>query len=162
VVDTHAPSSRDVAVAAPIDMVSLAPNSWTEPFWVAAGQHQLVVQRCLNCGTVRHPPGPFCPRCRTQESEWMELSGRATLYSYTVIRHALAPHLRDYLPMVIAVVEPEEAPTARLVANLIDVAVGDVVIGMPLEVAWEDADEGISVYRFRPAEAALINQTREK
>src|ERR1700722_11314749 len=136
-------------------MVSLAPNSWTEPFWVAAARHQLVVQRCLNCGTVRHPPGPFCPRCRTQEAEWMNLSGRATLYSFTVVRHALTPDLREYLPMVIAVVEPEEAPSARLVANLVEVAVGDVAIGMPLEVVWEDADEGVSVYRFRPAEPAL-------
>jgi len=37
--------------------------------------------------------------------------------------------------MVIAVVEPEGAPSARLVANLVEVAVGDVVIGMPLEVS---------------------------
>jgi uncharacterized protein len=56
--------------------------------------------------------------------------------------------------MVIAVVEPEGAPTARLVANLVDVAVGDVVIGMPLEVVWEDTGDGVSVYRFRPAGAA--------
>jgi uncharacterized OB-fold protein len=149
-----AASSRDIAVAAPIGMVSLAPNAWTEPFWVAAARHQLVAQRCLNCGRVRQPPGPFCPNCRTQPSEWMELSGRATLFSYTVIRHALVPQLRDYLPMVIAVVEPEEAPTARLVANLVEVAVGDVKIGMPLDVVWEDAGDGVAVYRFRPADAA--------
>jgi uncharacterized protein len=161
VVEANGPSLRDVAVAAPIGMVSLAPNSWTEPFWVAAGRHQLVVQRCLNCGTVRHPPGPFCPQCRTQASEWMDLSGRATLYSYTVIRHALAPQLRDYLPMVIAVVEPEEAPTARLVANLVDVAVGDVEIGMPLDVVWEDTGDGVSVYRFRPADPARITAAKE-
>jgi hypothetical protein len=154
VVETNALSDRDVAQAAPIGMVSLAPNAWTEPFWVAAGQHQLVAQRCTNCGTFRQPPGPFCPNCRTQESEWVELSGRATLFSYTIIRHALAPPLRDYLPMVIAVVEPEEAPTARLVANLVEVAVGDVAIGMPLEVVWEDAGDGVAVYRFRPASAA--------
>jgi hypothetical protein len=83
----------------------------------------------------------------------MDLSGRATLYSFTVIRHALAPHLREYLPMVIAVVEPEEAPNARLVANLVEVEVEDVVIGMPLEVVWEDAGDGVAVYRFRPADA---------
>lgn len=146
---------RDLAVAAPIGMVSLAPNVWTEPFWIAARRHQLVVQRCLSCGTVRHPPGPFCPRCRTQEADWMDLSGRATLYSFTIVRHALAPHLQEYLPMVIAVVEPEEAPNARLVANLVEVAVGDVVIGMPLEVVWEDAGDGVAVYRFRPADEAL-------
>ena len=60
--------------------------------------------------------------------------------------------LQEYLPMVIAVVEPEEAPSARLVANLVEVAVGDVAIGMPLEVVWEDAGDGVAVYRFRPAD----------
>jgi len=85
----------------------------------------------------------------------MDLSGRATLYSFTVIRHALAPHLREYLPMVIAVVEPEEAPNARLVANLVEVEVEDVVIGMPLEVVWEDAGDGVAVYRFRPADETV-------
>ena len=83
----------------------------------------------------------------------MELSGRATLYSFTVIRHALVPQLRDFLPMVIAVVEPEGAPSARLVANLVNVAVGDVAIGMPLEIVWEDVEDGIAVYRFQPAGA---------
>ena len=81
----------------------------------------------------------------------MNLSGRATLYSFTVVRHALTPDLREYLPMVIAVVEPEEAPSARLVANLVEVAVGDVVIGMALEVLWEDAGDSVAIYRFRPA-----------
>jgi uncharacterized OB-fold protein len=85
----------------------------------------------------------------------MDLSGRASLYSFTVVRHALAPHLREYLPMVIAVVEPEEAPNARLVANLVEVVVEDVVIGMPLEVVWEDAGDGIAIYRFRPADEAV-------
>lgn len=153
-------SPDDVAVAAPAAMVSLAPNAWTEPFWLSAAKHQLIVQRCLACGTVRQPPGPFCPKCRTQDSDWMDLGGRATLYSFTVIRHALAPPLREFLPMVIAVVAPDEAPAARLVANLVEVGVGDVAIGMPLEVIWEDADDGVSVYRFRPADPTL-RRTKE-
>jgi uncharacterized protein len=148
-------SSHDVARAAPIAMASVNPNSWTEPFWVAAAKHQLVVQKCSACGTVRHPPGPFCARCRTQESEWMYLSGRANLYSFTVVRHPLSPSLSAYLPMVIAVVEPEEAHSARLVANLVEVEVGDVTINMPLEVVWQDTGEGTAVYRFRPADPYL-------
>jgi uncharacterized protein len=153
-------SSNDVARAAPIAMASVNPNSWTEPFWAAAAKHQLVVQRCGACGTVRHPPGPFCPRCRTQDSEWTDLSGRTTLYSFTVIRHPLSPSLAAYLPMVIAVVAPDEAPNARLVANLVEIEVGDVVIGMNLEVVWEDTGDGTAVYRFRPADPQL-RRTKE-
>jgi uncharacterized OB-fold protein len=148
-------SSHDVARAAPIAMASVNPNSWTEPFWAAAAKHRLVVQRCSACGNVRHPPGPFCPRCRRQDSEWMDLDGRATLYSFTVIRHPLAASLAEYLPMVIAVVAFEEAPTARLVANLVEVEVGDVVIGMGLELVWQDTGDGTAVYRFRPEDPQL-------
>jgi hypothetical protein len=32
---------------------------------------------------------------------------------------------------------------------------------MPLVIVWEDADEGVSVYRFRPADAALIAHSKE-
>jgi uncharacterized OB-fold protein len=62
--------------------------------------------------------------------------------------------------MVIAVVAPDEAPNARLVANLVEIEVGDVVIGMNLEVVWEDTGDGTAVYRFRPADPQL-RRTKE-
>ncbi len=144
----------EIANAAPVELVSLAPDSWTAPFWEATAEHRLIVQRCTDCGTVRQPPGPFCPSCRSQAVEWQELSGQATLYSFTVIRHALIPLLRAHLPMVIAVVEPDDAPAARLVANLVEVAVDAIAIGMPLEIVWTDVEPGVTVYRFRPPKGA--------
>jgi uncharacterized protein len=59
--------------------------------------------------------------------------------------------LWPYLPMVIAVVEPVDAPAARLVANLVDLDIADIAVGMELDVVWEDVEPGVTVYRFRPA-----------
>ena len=139
------------ALTPPQSLVGLHPDAWTEPFWVAAADHRLTCPRCAACATMRMPPSPFCPRCRSQNIEWVDLSGRGTVWSFTIARHALIPELADCLPFVVAVVDLEGAPGVRLVANVIDTEVEDVHVGMPLEVVWEDIEgTPVSVYRFRP------------
>jgi len=139
------------ALTPPQSLVGLHPDAWTEPFWIAAAEHRLTCPRCVACATLRMPPSPFCPRCRSQQVEWVELSGRGSVWSFTVARHALIPELADSLPYVVAVVELEGAPGVRLVANVVDTEVEDVHVGMPVEVVWEDVEgTPVSVYRFRP------------
>ena len=36
-------------------------DSITLPWWEAASEHRLVVQRCTDCEHTRHPPAPVCP-----------------------------------------------------------------------------------------------------
>lgn len=40
-----------------------------------------------------------------------------------------------------------------MVTNVLDVAVEDYEIGMPLEAAFEDVDEEVTLVVFRPAQA---------
>jgi len=133
----------------PGSLAQLSPDAWTEPFWLAAAEHRLTVPRCRACGTYRMPPGPFCPACRSQDVELVDVSGLGTVYSYTVARHALIPELAGFVPYVVAVIELDGAPGVRVVANVVDTPVAAVRIGLRVEVVWEDV-EGISVYRFRP------------
>jgi len=141
---------HELARTPPGSLAQLSPDAWTEPFWLAAAEHRLIVPRCGTCGTYRMPPGPFCPVCRSQAVDWQEVSGRGTVYSYTVARHALIPELAGSLPYVVGVIELDGAPGVRLVANVIDTPVATVTIGLRVELVWEDVD-GISIYRFRPA-----------
>ncbi|HVM65747.1 MAG TPA: Zn-ribbon domain-containing OB-fold protein [Acidimicrobiales bacterium] len=136
----------------PQSLGALHPDAFTEPFWRAAAEHRLTCAQCASCGAFRMPPTAFCPRCRSQEVTWAELSGRGTVFSFTVARHALTPDLAGSLPYVVAVVDLEGAPGARLVANVVGTEVEDVRIGMPVEVVWEDVEGSpVSLYRFRPA-----------
>jgi uncharacterized OB-fold protein len=128
-----------------------AASADTLPWWQAAAAHRLVVQRCTRCGTVRHPPGPLCPACRSFEHEWSELSGRGTVYTFTVVHQAFVPSLVDQLPYVVAAVELEGGGGARLVTNVVDVEPSQVGVGMAVQVVWEDMGPELSLPRVRPA-----------
>jgi uncharacterized protein len=134
----------------PDEMPMPAVNAETAPWWEAAAAHRLVVQRCTACGTTRHPPGPLCPSCRSSSSEWAELPGTGTVYTFTVVRQAFLPALADTVPYVVAAVEPDGGGGARFVSNVVDCDPEDVEIGMAVEVAWEDMAPELALPRFRP------------
>lgn len=137
--------------APPAELAVLTPDSWTEPFWVAAADHRLVVPRCTSCGTFRMPPSPFCYVCQSQEVDWVEHTGEGRVYSYTVIHHAVVALMRDALPYVVVVVELPDAGGVRLVSNLVDCDTTAVAVGMPVRVVWDDVSEGVAVPRFTDA-----------
>jgi uncharacterized OB-fold protein len=133
----------------PADVIWLSPSPSTVPFWEAAAEHRLVVPRCTACGTYRMPPSPFCWKCRAQEVEWVEHDGAGTMYSFTVIRHAVIPDVRDALPFVAAVVELPGTGGCRLVGNVVDCAPEDVRIGASVTLDWYDVRPGTTVPVFR-------------
>ena len=134
----------------PDDMPTPAANRETLPWWQAAAEHRLVVQRCADCGRTRHPPGPICPRCRSARRTWQELSGRGTIYTYTVVHRAFVPSLATRLPYVVIVVELEGAGGVRIASNLVDADPATVHVGMEVELAWEDMGPAFALPRFRP------------
>ena len=123
-------------------------NATTLPFWQAAAEHRLVVQRCTACGHTRLPPAPVCPACRSADADWKELSGRGEVYTYTIVPRAIAAG--HPLPTLIAVIALEDAGGVRMISNLVGVDPGEVAIGMPVELVWEDMSADLSIPRFRP------------
>jgi uncharacterized protein len=116
-------------------------------FFDGAREGKLLIQRCTNCGTLRHPPRPSCAKCRSFEWDTLTASGRGTVYSYVVNHYPQVPSF-DY-PLVVALVELEEG--TRLVANLSDVAPSEVTIGLPVVAHFEAFDEELTLPVFRPA-----------
>jgi hypothetical protein len=120
-------------------------NEDTSFFWKAAAEGRLAIQRCSGCGLLRHPPGPACPSCQSLEWEPAEVSGRGTLYSYTVIHHPPAPGFDG--PAIAAVVALEEGP--RLISNITGTDPETLRIGEPLEVWFLPQAEGWTAPQFR-------------
>jgi len=138
-----------MAAALPGENVLITMDPTTEPFWQAAKESRLVAPKCSNCGHFRLPPTPFCPECRSREVTWTELSGRGVVFSFAVV-HGF-PGLPD-ITLVPVVVELPDAPGARLVSNVVAVPVGDVYIGMPLQVVFSPIADGWLLPVFRPAD----------
>lgn len=117
-------------------------------FWEACGRHELVVQRCAECGRLRHPPRAVCPACLSSAVEWRRASGLGTVYSVTVTHQNHAPGFRGRLPYVLAVVELDEG--VRVMTNVVGCEPDAVRIGMPVEVEWDDVSPAVSLPVFRP------------
>lgn len=136
-----------LAQALPAEHVLITTDPHTEPFWNAAKEGWLTAPKCGDCGTFRLPPTPFCPRCQSKNVQWPRLSGRGTVYSFSVV-HGY-PGLPD-ITLVAAVVELPDAPGARLVTNIIDVDPADVSIGDEVEVVFSPISDGWKIPLFRP------------
>ena len=119
-------------------------------FFEGAKQHKLLIQRCSNCGTLRHPPRPSCAHCQSFEWDTVTASGRGTIYSFVVNHYPQVPAF-DY-PLVVALVELEEG--TRLVANVAGITPESVAIGMPVIAGFEDFDEDLTLPVFRPVPVA--------
>ncbi len=121
------------------------------PFWEAAKQRRLKLQRCNSCGKAWYPIGPACPFCFSMDFAWSLMSGRGTLHNYVVYHKAWTPWFEKRVPYAVVQVQLEEGP--RLTTNLLDCALDAIRIGMPVEAAYEDVTDEITLLQFRPASA---------
>jgi uncharacterized OB-fold protein len=56
-----------------------------EQFYKFLGQQKLMAGKCLKCGKIHLPPRPLCDNCFSQQFEWVTVSGKGKLLTYTVI-----------------------------------------------------------------------------
>lgn len=113
------------------DLEGLPADPTTEPFWQAARERRLVVQRCTSCGAHQFYPRPFCLACSGLALEWVAASGHAIVYSKTTVRIPVVEELTP--PYVVAIVVLDEGP--RLTTNLVG---DDIGIGDRVSVTWRE------------------------
>jgi uncharacterized OB-fold protein len=114
-------------------------------FWTGGADGELRFARCNACGYYLHPPSPRCPECWSDDIAPSAVSGRGTVYTYTINRRQWTPGLE--VPFTLAVIELDEQPGLRLITRL---ASDTPEIGQPVEVAFEARGEAF-IPIFRPA-----------
>ena len=132
---------------------ALPPTEITRPFWDAAREHRLAIQRCDDCSSWVHWPQVRCPRCGCEHLTPTDVSGRGTIYSFTIVHHVFMPQFEPDIPYILALVELDEQPGLRLLANIVDCPHDALRIGMPVELSFEDRGT-ITLPQFRPIDRA--------
>jgi uncharacterized OB-fold protein len=118
-------------------------------FWAFVAAGELRIQRCADCGTHRHPPRPVCAACGSTATEWAATSGRGEVWASTVIHPPTLPAFASRTPYGAVVVRLEEG--VFVVGNVLDCPADDVTIGMPVDVAITEVEDGLRLPLFRPA-----------
>ena len=128
------------------------PDLDTIPFWEACTRHEIRAQRCTRCRQFRWPPQAICPNCHSFEATWQQITPTATLYSYTIVHHVAVPAFEADVPFVSARAVMEGTSRRVIIpGRLRDVPFDKICIGMPLDVVFEDIDDGKAVLpSFRP------------
>ncbi|MEM9254978.1 MAG: MaoC family dehydratase N-terminal domain-containing protein [Pseudomonadota bacterium] len=116
-------------------------NKW---WWDACDEGKLLIQRCKNCGTLRHPPRPMCGVCQSTEWDSIESSLKGEIMSYTCLRHPVIPgYPKD---PICAVIKLEEG--THFVANVVGCEYEDVSIGARVQGKLEQVDEKTRLPQF--------------
>mgnify|MGYP001825453795 CR=1 FL=1 len=110
-------------------------------------------QRCQACGQYIHYPKPICRFCRSTELAGEAVSGRATLYSWTIAVQAFHPFWIDRLPYTIGTVELAEQPGLMFASQIVGCEEDQLRAGLPLEVVFEPLTSELVVPFFRPVQS---------
>lgn len=120
-------------------------------FWFEqARAGNLAIQRCTDCHTLRHPPGPACPECRSFSWDHVIASGRATLHAWTIVHHPQDPAFT--YPLAVGLVDLPEG--TRLAADIAGVDHDALEIGMELEIGFAEHAHGEILPQLRLPETA--------
>jgi uncharacterized OB-fold protein/acyl dehydratase len=119
-------------------------NAW---WWEAIDKGRLLIQRCKQCGTLRHPPRPMCGSCNSIDWDTIESTLEGEVFSFTELNY---PKFPGYpYPLVCGLIQLSEG--TRLVANIVGIDADKVYIGMKVKGKVERVDEKTVLPNFYPA-----------
>ena len=110
-------------------------------------EHKLMASRCASCGAMHLPPRAICPKCHSDQMEWVETSGKGKLAAFTVIYVApnamIAQGFTREKPYISGIVEIEEGPKISARITGFDPTKPDTIkVGSELAVDFVEFGEG--------------------
>lgn len=107
--------------------------------------------KCPSCKKVYVPPRLHCPACFVKMTEWVKLSGKGTLETYTIVRYQ-EPHMPREAPFAYGVIKMDGADTG-MVHMVGRVDPKNIKVGMRLEPVFKEQREGsiLDIDYFKPS-----------
>ena len=115
-----------------------SPDGLDTAYYEAVARHELVVQKCDDCGTFQWGPEWICHKCRSLNVGWAQVEPTGKIYSWERVWHPVHPALAEACPYVVVLVELPHADGVRMVGNLLGEPTDPVVIGAEVEAVFED------------------------
>jgi len=109
------------------------PTVESAPYWQAAANGKLVLQRCGQCHVMQSIPRQYCGACQSDSLVWIDACGRGSIVSYSWVERG--PTKAFASPYMLALVELEEG--VRLMLNIIGPRAEQASIGDSVEIIFE-------------------------
>ena len=122
-------------------------ETWNAPYWQATKRHEFVAQQCRACGYTHLPPGPVCTNCLSAEQDWIQLSGKGTIYSYGIYYQLWHPGFTEDIPYNVALIQLAEGP--EIISQVVGCKNEELDCGLEVEVAFDEVTPEIALPKFR-------------
>lgn len=124
------------------------PDADSRPYWDAAQEGRLVLQRCAACGAVQSIPRRFCGACQSADLEWRDSEKRGVVASFSIVHRGPSAAFRGHTPYVLALVDLVGG--MRLMLNVLGDDRERTEIGDAVEIVFEArGDEGFLMPQAR-------------
>lgn len=111
----------------------------TKPFWDAAKEQKLVIQKCSACGKLNYPIRQRCNSCSsTAPLDWAEVTGKGHIDVHLIIRDSRIRGFRSAQPINFAIIRLDEDPGINFLSNLPGTPPGEFEDGMPVELVFSE------------------------
>jgi uncharacterized OB-fold protein len=104
-----------------------------EQFYKFLLQQKLMAGKCLKCGKIHLPPRPLCDNCYSQEFEWVQISGKGKLATYTII-HVAPQQFQPLAPYAVGIIELEN--NLKIPGMIQGLTQEQLKIGMELNIGF--------------------------
>ena len=126
------------------------PTPTAQPFWDALAAHKIRIQYSPSAQRYVFYPRVLAPGTLADDLEWREISGAASLHTYTVAYRPVAPHFADEVPHIVAVAQWDEGP--RFATEIVNAEPSELQVGMRITPIFVDVpEEGLTLLRYEPA-----------
>ena len=125
------------------------PTPDNREFYEAARRGELRFQRCAACGRFRHYPRPICPSCLSREFSWEQVSGRGSVFTWTIVRGPTLPAFAHKVPYNVVDVLLEEG--VHFVAEVPDCPPDAIHAGLTVVATFVPVSDEITLVKFRRA-----------
>jgi uncharacterized OB-fold protein len=112
--------------------VSFVAETKVKGFVKFLDEGKIMATKCKKCGKVHFPPRADCAECLSSDFEWVQLSGKCKLITYTVV-HFAPPRFRYDCPYTLAVAQFSEGPMVFAPLSK-EIKQEEIKVGMPLRL----------------------------
>lgn len=119
-------------------------SPYDEAYWASIAAGEMRLQKCKDCATLRYLPSACCPKCLSVEADWVPVSGRATLLSWTTFHRQYLPAYP--VPFTVIAVQLEEGP--MMISNIDEAERPSLAVGAALSMTYADHPDGYRIPRF--------------
>ncbi|MCF8466034.1 MAG: OB-fold domain-containing protein [Sneathiella sp.] len=116
----------------------------TRAYWDGVDAGKLLLKFCRSCNSAHHYPRSICPHCGSDDTYFTETSGRASIYSFSILRVAPIPYAIAYVTL--------EGTDVTMMTNIINCDFDALEVGQPVKACFVETEgDGPVVPMFEPA-----------